>query len=40
MNAMNLKGLVALELDSSWEAKRKPTDDNIKRVFKDFNPNK
>lgn len=38
MNALNLKGLVALELDSTWEAKAKPTDENIKRAFKDYNP--
>lgn len=38
MNSLNLKGLVALELDSTWEAKSKPTDENIKRAFKDYNP--
>jgi hypothetical protein len=38
MSTMNLKGLVALELDASWEAKSKATDQNIKKVFKDFNP--
>lgn len=38
MTSLNLKGLVALELDSTWEAKSKPTDENIKRTFKDYNP--
>ena len=36
MNAMSLKGLVVLDLDAAWESKSKPTDDNIKKVFKDF----
>ena len=36
MNAMSLKGLVVLDLDAAWEPKNKPTDDNIKKVFKDF----
>jgi hypothetical protein len=36
MNAMSLKGLVVLDLDASWEPKNKPTDTNIKKVFKDF----
>lgn len=39
MNTLNLKGLVALELDSTWEAKTKSTDENLKRTFKDYNPN-
>jgi len=38
MTTMNLKGLVALELSASWESKSKPSENNIKRVFKDFNP--
>ncbi len=37
MATLNLKGVVALELNASWEAKHKPTDQNIKKVFKDFN---
>jgi len=37
MNAMSLKGLVVLDLDAAWESKNKATDDNIKKVFKDFN---
>lgn len=37
MNAMSLKGLVVLDLDAAWEPKNKPTDANIKKVFKDFN---
>jgi hypothetical protein len=36
MNAMSLKGLVVLDLDAAWEPKNKPTDANIKKVFKDF----
>jgi hypothetical protein len=36
MNAMSLKGLVVLDLDAAWEPKNKPTDTNIKKVFKDF----
>ena len=35
---LSLRGLVALELDSSWQNKNKPTNDNIARTFKDFNP--
>ena len=38
MNAMSLKGLVVLDLDAGWEPKNKPTDNNIKKTFKDFNP--
>jgi hypothetical protein len=38
MNAMNLKGLVVLDLDAAWEPKNKPSDANIKKTFKDFNP--
>ncbi|PRY07304.1 hypothetical protein CLV24_12442 [Pontibacter ummariensis] len=35
---MNLKGLVALELDAGWQNKRKATDDNISKTYKDFTP--
>ncbi|HEV7351432.1 MAG TPA: hypothetical protein VGN67_24115 [Telluribacter sp.] len=35
---MNLKGLVALELDANWENKKEATDKAIKRAFKDFSP--
>ncbi len=38
MSTMNLKGLVALELNASWEAKNKPTEKNIGKTFKDFTP--
>lgn len=38
MGAMNLKGLVVLDLDAAWEPKNKPSDANIKKTFKDFNP--
>ncbi|MBU1823019.1 MAG: hypothetical protein KKG00_16145, partial [Bacteroidetes bacterium] len=33
---MNLRGLVALELDANWENKKEATDKAIKRAFKDF----
>ncbi|MCJ8164372.1 hypothetical protein MKJ04_05910 [Pontibacter sp. E15-1] len=36
--AMNLKGLVVLELDAGWQNKHKPTDENVARTFKDFSP--
>ncbi len=36
MSTMNLKGLVALELNASWESKNKPTDKSINKTFKDF----
>ncbi len=36
--AMNLKGLVVLELDSGWQNKNKPTDENVAKTFKDFSP--
>lgn len=39
MAAMNLKGLVALELNASWEPKTKATEKVIKKTFKDFNDN-
>jgi hypothetical protein len=39
MTTMNLKGLVALELDAGWEPKIKLSDAAIKKTFKDFNPN-
>jgi hypothetical protein len=35
---MNLKGLVALELNAGWENKSKASDSNIQRTFKDFAP--
>lgn len=35
---MNLKGLVALELDANWQNKSKPTNSNVTKTFKDFNP--
>lgn len=34
---LNLKDIAKLELDSTWENSKKPTDKNIKREFKDFN---
>ncbi|WP_299703270.1 hypothetical protein [uncultured Pontibacter sp.] len=33
---MNLKGLVALELDANWKNKSKASDENIAKTFKDF----
>ena len=36
MTTMNLKGLVALELDASWESKKTASNNNIKKSFKDF----
>ena len=36
MAAMNLKGLVALELDATWENKKAPTDANIRKTFNDY----
>jgi hypothetical protein len=36
MSTMNLKGLVALELNAAWEAKNKATENNITKTFKDF----
>jgi hypothetical protein len=33
---MNLKGLVALELDATWQNKNEPTQENISKTFKDF----
>lgn len=35
---LNLKDIAKLELDSTWENSKNPTDKNIKREFKDFNP--
>jgi hypothetical protein len=35
---MNLRGLVALELDANWENKKEATDNALKRTFKDFSP--
>jgi hypothetical protein len=37
MATMNLKGLVALELNAVWESKHNPTETSIKKTFKDFN---
>lgn len=39
LTAMNLKGLVALELDSSWENKKEASDKNLKKTFSDYNAN-
>ena len=36
--SMALKGLVALELDASWENQKEATDKAIQRMFKDFSP--
>ncbi|MBK6978999.1 MAG: hypothetical protein IPH28_19425 [Cytophagaceae bacterium] len=36
MSAMSLKGLVALELNATWESKQKPSEEKIKKTFKDF----
>jgi hypothetical protein len=36
VGVMNLKGLVALELDAGWKNKSKPTNENVARTFKDF----
>ncbi|MGK0137051.1 MAG: hypothetical protein ACI9DJ_000495 [Algoriphagus sp.] len=36
MTAMNLKGLVALELDAGWESKKMGNDFAIRKNFKDF----
>lgn len=36
---MNLKGLVALELDAAWQNKKAPTHENISKTFKDFSAN-
>lgn len=36
--AMNLSGLVALELDANWQSKKEASDKAIKRTFKDFQP--
>jgi hypothetical protein len=35
---LNLRGLVALELDSGWQNKNKATNENIAKTYKDFNP--
>ncbi len=37
-NAMNLSGLVALELDANWQNKKEASDKALKRTFKDFTP--
>ncbi|EMR01103.1 hypothetical protein [Cesiribacter andamanensis] len=36
IGVMNLRGLVALELDAGWKNKKKPTSENVARTFKDF----
>lgn len=36
--AMNLSGLVALELDANWQSKKEASDKAIKKTFKDFTP--
>ncbi len=36
VSIMNLKGMVALELDAAWQNKNKPTDRNIAKTYKDF----
>lgn len=36
--AMNLSGLVALELDANWQSKKEASDKVIRRTFKDFQP--
>lgn len=33
---MSLKGLVALELDASWQNKKEATHENVSKTFKDF----
>ncbi len=35
---LNLKDISKLELDAAWENPKKATDKNIKKLFKDFNP--
>jgi hypothetical protein len=37
---MNLKGLVALELDAGWENKLKASDNQVIKTYKDFTPYK
>jgi len=36
LSIMNLKGLVALELNAGWENKNKASDNNLNKTFKDF----
>lgn len=36
-DVMSLKGLVVLELDASYTPKNKPTDEVLKKTFRDFN---
>jgi hypothetical protein len=38
LTSMNLKGLVALELNSSWESKKEANTKNLTKTFKDYNP--
>lgn len=40
VSVMNLKGLVALELDAAWQNKNKATNENIAKTFKDFSAEK
>jgi hypothetical protein len=35
---LNLKDVANLNLDPTWENPKKSTDENIKKVYKDFNP--
>jgi hypothetical protein len=36
VSVMNLKGLVALELDAAWQNKKEPSHQNVSKTFKDF----
>lgn len=38
LTSMNLKGLVAFELDASWENKKEANSKNLTKTFKDYNP--
>ncbi len=35
---LNLKDIAKLELDATWENSKKPSDRNIKKEYRDFNP--
>jgi len=37
VTVLNLRGVVALELDAGWQNKAKATNENIAKTFKDFN---
>jgi hypothetical protein len=37
VTVLNLRGVVALELDANWQNKAKATNENIAKTFKDFN---